>query len=254
MASKKKTERNLKLFNFPEDGKSSKNILNKGLLITFEGGEGSGKSTQCKRLVNKLVDEGINSILIHEPGNTALGEQVRKWVKSKSIQNPIAETYLFCAARAELCKSVIIPALNKGVTVIVDRFIHSTLAYQGYGKGVDLEIINKLNEITTDEVVPDLTILLDIDPNVSSTRINKSINIELDTLEKTKKSKRENFEGNKYENMGNIFHNKVRDGYLEMANNNRSSWSIVGGHQTESRVADSIWKRVKRLIDTHKST
>ena len=254
MASKKKTERNLKLFNFPEDGKSSKNLLKKGLLITFEGGEGSGKSTQCKRLVNKLVDEGINSILIHEPGNTALGEQVRKWVKSKSIQNPIAETYLFCAARAELCKSVIIPALNKGVTVIVDRFIHSTLAYQGYGKGVDLEIINKLNEITTDKLVPDLTILLDIDPNVSSTRINKSINIELDTLEKTKKSKRETFEGNKYENMGNIFHNKVRDGYLEMANNNRSSWSIVGGHQTESRVADSIWKRVKRLIDTHKST
>ena len=112
MASKKKTERNLKLFNFPEDGKSSKNLLKKGLLITFEGGEGSGKSTQCKRLVNKLVDEGINSILIHEPGNTALGEQVRKWVKSKSIQNPIAETYLFCAARAELCKSVIIPALE----------------------------------------------------------------------------------------------------------------------------------------------
>lgn len=254
MASKKTSERNLKLFNFPEDGKSSKNILSKGLLITFEGGEGSGKSTQCKRLVNKLVDEGINSILIHEPGNTPLGEQVRKWVKSKSIQNPIAETYLFCAARAELCKSVIVPALNKGVTVIVDRFIHSTLAYQGYGKGVDIETINNLNKITTDGLFPDLTILLDIDPNVSNTRINKSINIELDSLEKSKKSKRENYEGNKYENMNNSFHNKVRNGYLEMASHNRPNWSIVGGHQTESRVADSIWKRVNRLIESHKAT
>ncbi len=254
MTSKKNSERNLKLFNFPKDGKSSKNILSKGLFITFEGGEGSGKSTQCKRLVNKLVDEGINSILIHEPGNTALGEQVRKWVKSKSIQSPLAETYLFCAARAELCKSVIVPALNKGVTVIVDRFIHSTLAYQGYGKGVDLEIIKNLNKITTNELVPDLTILLDIDPNISNTRINKSINIELDSLEKSNKNKRENQEGNKYESMNNNFHNKVRNGYLEMANNNRSSWSIVGGHQSESRVADSIWKRVKRLIENYKVT
>ena len=254
MISKKNSERNLKLFNFPEDGKLSKNILSKGLLITFEGGEGSGKSTQCKRLVKKLVDDGINSILVHEPGNTPLGEQVRKWVKSKSIQNPVAETYLFCAARAELCKSVIVPALNKGVTVIVDRFIHSTLAYQGYGKGVDLEIINNLNKITTNELVPDLTILLDIDPNISNTRINKSINIELDSLEESNKSKRENHEGNKYESMNNNFHNKVRNGYLEMANNNRSSWSIVGGDQSESRVADSIWKRVKRLIENHKIT
>jgi len=254
MISKKNSERNLKLFNFPEDGKSSKNLLSKGLLITFEGGEGSGKSTQCRRLVNKLVDDGINSILIHEPGNTALGEQVRKWVKSKNIQNPLAETYLFCAARAELCKSVIVPALNKGVTVIVDRFIHSTLAYQGYGKGVDLEIINNLNKITTNELVPDLTILLDIDPNISNTRINKSINIELTSLEVSKKSKRENLEGNKYESMNNNFHNKVRNGYLEMANNNRAYWSIVGGHQPESRVADSVWKRVKRLIETHKIT
>jgi thymidylate kinase len=102
--------------------------------------------------------------------------------------------------------------------------------------------------------VPDLTILLDIDPNISNTRINKSINIELDSLEKSNKNKRENQEGNKYESMNNNFHNKVRNGYLEMANNNRSSWSIVGGHQSESRVADSIWKRVKRLIENYKVT
>ena len=254
MTTKKNSDRNLKLFNFPSDGKSSKNILSKGLLITFEGGEGSGKSTQCKRLVKKLVDEGINSILIHEPGNTMLGEQVRKWVKSKNIQNPLAETYLFCAARAELCKSVIAPALDKGVTVIVDRFIHSTLAYQGYGKGVDLEIINNLNKITIEDYKPDLTILLDIDPNISSNRINKLVNIELSSLEKSKKNKRENFEGNRFENMNINFHNKVRNGYLEMANSDRSSWSIVGAQQSESRVADSIWKRVKRLIETHKIT
>ena len=186
MTTKKNSDRNLKLFNFPSDGKSSKNILSKGLLITFEGGEGSGKSTQCKRLVKKLVDEGINSILIHEPGNT-MPRASKKMGKSKNIQNPLAETYLFCAARAELCKSVIGPALDKGVTVIVDRFIHSTLAYQGYGKGVDLEIINNLNKITIEDYKPDLTILLDIDPNISSNRINKSVNIELSSLENLKK-------------------------------------------------------------------
>ena len=77
-----------------------------------------------------------------------MGEQVRKWVKSKIIKNTIAETYLFCAARAELCKSVIEPALDKGITVIVDRFIHSTIAYQGYGKGVPIEIIEQLNKFS----------------------------------------------------------------------------------------------------------
>jgi len=255
MNSKKNSERNLKLFNFPEDGKASKNILKKGLLITFEGGEGSGKSTQCKRLVKKLVDEGINSILIHEPGNTALGEQVRKWVKSKNIQNPIAETYLFCSARAELCKSVIEPALNKGITVVVDRFIHSTMAYQGYGKGVDLDTIRKLNNISIKNLNPDLTILLDLDPKLSSSRITTNKNIELSSLEKSnRKDKRDNFEGNKYENMSSNFHNKVRNGYLDMANEERSSWCIVGAHQSESRVADSIWKRVKRIIDNNKIT
>ena len=254
MISKKTSEKNLHLFTFPEDGKSSKNILDKGLLITLEGGEGSGKSTQCKRLINKLVSEGVNSILVHEPGNTPMGEQVRKWVKSKSIKNPIAETYLFCAARAELCKSVIEPALDKGITVIVDRFIHSTIAYQGYGKGVPIEIIEQLNKITINDLSPDLTILLDIDPDLSTKRINKNINIELSSInDKKRKSKRENFEGNKYENMSMNFHKKVREGYLQLANEKRSLWSIVGAHQSESRVADSIWKRVKRLIDNHKS-
>ena len=254
MISKKTSEKNLQLFTFPKDGKSSKNILDKGLLITFEGGEGSGKSTQCKRLVNKLVSEGVNSILVHEPGNTPMGEQVRKWIKSKSIKNPIAETYLFCAARAELCNAVIEPALDKGITVIVDRFIHSTIAYQGYGKGVPLDVIDQLNKITIKDLSPDLTILLGIDPDLSTKRINKNINIELSSLSNNnKKSKRENFEGNKYENMSMSFHHKVRNGYLEMANEQRSSWSIVGAHQSESRVADSIWKRVKRLIETHKS-
>ena len=253
MTSKNKPEKNLKLFNFPKDGKASKNVLNKGLLITFEGGEGSGKSTQCKKLVNKLVDDGVNSILIHEPGNTPMGEQVRKWIKSKNIKNPIAETYLFCAARAELCKSVIEPALDNGITVIVDRFIHSTIAYQGYGKGVSIDTIKNLNNIAINGLSPDLTILLDIDPNLSTNRINKNINIELSNFsDKKNKSKRESFEGNKYENMSLNFHKKVREGYLEMANNDRSSWSIVGVHQTQSKVADSIWKRVKRLIESHK--
>ena len=181
--------------------------------------------------------------------------RVRKWVKSKNIQNPLAETYLFCAARAELCKSVIAPALDKGVTVIVDRFIHSTLAYQGYGKGVDLEIINNLNKITIEDYKPDLTILLDIDPNISSNRINKSVNIELSSLEKSKKNKEKILKETVFENMNINFHNKVRNGYLEMANSDESSWSIVGAQQSESRVADSIWKReLKRLIETHKIT
>jgi len=82
MISKKNIKKNPKLFNLPEDGKSSKSILKKGLLITFEGGEGSGKSTQSKRLTKKLVDSGINSIALHEPGNTPLGEQIRRWVKN----------------------------------------------------------------------------------------------------------------------------------------------------------------------------
>jgi len=253
MISKKNIKKNPKLFNLPEDGKSSKSILKKGLLITFEGGEGSGKSTQSKRLVKKLVDSGINSIALHEPGNTPLGEQIRRWVKNNKSKNAIAETYLFCAARAELCKSVIEPALKNGITVIVDRFIHSTLAYQGYGKGVSLEIINELNQITTNDLNPDLTILLDMNPSISNERINKNINIEFAlSSEKKKKIKRNTYEGNSFENMSLDFHNKVRSGYLKMAKKNRRSWSIVSADQPEHRVADSIWKRVRRMIENYK--
>ena len=197
MTSKNKPEKNLKLFNFPKDGKASKNVLNKGLLITFEGGEGSGKSTQCKRLVNKLVDDGVNSILIHEPGNTPMGEQVRKWIKSKNIKSSIAETYLFCAARAELCKSVIEPALDKGITVIVDRFIHSTVAYQGYGRGLNVDLIDSMNLFAIDKILPQLTIFFDIDP---VTAFDRLVRKSLDRMEL----------------MGVEYLTKVREGYLKI--------------------------------------
>jgi dTMP kinase len=206
-----------------------------GLFITFEGGEGCGKSTQSKLLLKKLEQQNIPVILTHEPGGTVLGNEVRKVLKRKggSSISPQAELFLFSASRAQLVAEVIRPALEEGKVVLCDRFTHSTLVYQGYGRGLDLTVVERVNNIATQNLKPDLDILLDISPEQGLTR---------------KRSLKDRFE---LEDLS--FHRRVREGYLKMAAAEPDRWLVIDASLPKRKIAEIIWDRVSRLLASHPS-
>jgi dTMP kinase len=202
------------------------------LFITFEGCEGCGKSTQSRALKNRLARLSQPVLLIHEPGGTRLGTRISyllKWAKDVSI-SPVAELLLFNASRAHLVETVIKPALNEGKIVICDRFTDSTLAYQGYGRGLELSMVKSVCETATQGLKPDLTILLDVP--VSEGLRRKTAMGSHDRFEQTDRS----------------FHQRVRDGYLTMAEEGPGRWLIVDGTQARTKIKEIIWQRVSQLL------
>ncbi|KPJ53118.1 MAG: hypothetical protein AMJ37_01835 [Dehalococcoidia bacterium DG_18] len=196
--------------------------------IVFEGGEGSGKSTQAKALNNRLRKLGYDVVFTHEPGGTVLGNKLRRWVKwGKDVTLP-SELFLFLASRSQLVAKVIRPALAKGYIVICDRFAASTMAYQGYGRGMDLSLLKSLNDFATDGLVPDLTVLLDLDAEEGLGRKRRK----WDTFE------REDL----------TFHKKVRDGYLKMAAADAERWMVVDASLPALQVEELIWERVREFL------
>ena len=167
------------------------------MFIVIEGGEGSGKSTQAKALRKHLSTLGFRVKLTHEPGGTLLGRRLRRWAKWGKDVTIQTELFLFLASRSELVGQVIRPALEEGCTVVCDRFDASTIAYQGFGRGIDLTFLQSLNEFVTGGLQPDLVILLDLDVEKSLSRKR----VRMDCFE------REEFS----------FHMKVREGYLMLA-------------------------------------
>ena len=206
-----------------------------GLFITFEGGEGCGKSTQSKLLLKKLEQQNVPVILTHEPGGTSLGNELRKALKRKgdSSISPQSELFLFAASRAQLVAEVIRPALDEGKVVLCDRFAHSTLVYQGYGRGLDFTAINMVNNMATGYLNPDLIILLDISPEQGLAR---------------KRSVKDRFE---LENLS--FHRRVRKGYLKMAAAEPDRWLVIDASLPKRKVAEIIWDRVSQLLPSHPS-
>lgn len=226
-----------------------KRTVEGGLLITFEGGEGVGKSTQAERLFHKLESLGIDAILAREPGSSDLGNNVRRWVKRSSSSSPLAETLLFEAARAQLLHELVRPALGKGKTVILDRFTDSTLAYQGYARGGNIETIKQLNDIATAGLVPHLTVLLDTDPEVALARVSNRPSL-FDGVDKGGETRVENESEQRFEQAPLKFHQNVRKGYLELSKQD-PRWCVVGANQAGHRIADAILKRVRRLLVEH---
>ncbi len=166
----------------------------RGALITVEGVEGSGKSTQCRRLAEHLTTRGIEVVTTSEPDGTPLGLRVRALFETDGPPpTPLTQTFLFMAARREHVTRVIAPALARGAVVISDRYADATVAYQGYGQGVDVQTIRELNMLATGGVLPDLTLVLDLDPAAGMRRIGGRA---LDAFEK----------------MDLAFHRRVRDG------------------------------------------
>lgn len=201
------------------------------LFITFEGVEGCGKSTQARRLYRRLNKLSVPARLVHEPGVTALGKRVArllKWAQDVNI-SPLAELLLFNVSRAQLVEEVIRPSLKKGEVVVCDRYADSTTAYQGYGRGLDMNTVKAVNQAGTGGLMPDLTILLDISPEPG--------------LARKPGGKRDRFEAE-----ASAFHRRVREGYLALAKQEPQRWLVIDAAQAKDKIAGQIWEKVSQLL------
>jgi dTMP kinase len=210
----------------------------KGTFVTFEGIEGSGKSTQIALLAAALKSQGKQVVLTREPGGTAIGDQVRKILldPANSALDPKAELLLYGASRAQHLHDVILPALVAGATVLCDRFSDATLAYQGYGRGLDLEMIQTLDCLVTAGMRPDLTLLLDIDAAIGVARAhgrNAVRGLEAEA---------------RFENEEIAFHERVRQGYLKLAREFPERVRIVDASLPPEAVQLSIQEKVNKLL------
>lgn len=219
-----------------------------GLFIVFEGGEGSGKSTQAERLYQRLSEERQPALLVREPGTTPLGLYLRDYLKSKQPLAPPSELLLFEAARAQLVADQIRPSLERGMTVIADRFAASTIAYQGYGRSIQREVIDYLNDYSTGGLKPGVTLLLDISPEEGLHRVGKpQLQLPLEP-DSPADAGRADVEGHRrFEDQPLAFHNRVRRGYLELARCS-PGWQVFEARLSEDELAEQIWNAVSPLL------
>ena len=200
----------------------------KGFLITFEGAEGSGKSTQIRFAVNLLKRKGHSVLVFREPGGTETSEAVRKILLDKKLNamRPETELLLYLAARAQLVREKIKPALEKGKMVVLDRFEDSTLAYQGFGGGVPLPVIEAFSRFARGSLRPDLTILLDVDIKEGLRRSGRSDRVEKKSV---------------------AFHEKIRKGFLALARREPKRFLVVPAGLTIEEVRGKIEDRLARI-------
>ncbi len=201
-----------------------------GVLITVEGVEGSGKTTQCRLLAEWLRGQGHRVRETSEPDGSPIGAAIRAiFEQAGPALTSLTEALLFMAARQQHVTQVITPALEAGEIVVSDRYADATLAYQGYGRGVDLQTIRELNALATGGVLPDLTLLLDLDPGLGLKRLGGRA---LDAFEK----------------LDLAFHRKVRQGYLELAREEKNRIVIFDAEQPTERLEQDIRKAVGELL------
>lgn len=199
-----------------------------GIFITFEGGEGSGKSRQSRVLARRLRRRGTAVVLTHEPGGEPLAARLRRLLKGDTPLTSEAELLLFAASRAQLTTRVIRPALEAGQVVVCDRYADSTLAYQGYGRGLDMKSIRAANRMATGGLTPHLTVLLDVPAEVGLAR--------------------KHADNDRFIREPLPFHHRVRQGYLELARSEPRRWLVVDATLPEKEVAGAIWRRVAPLL------
>lgn len=206
-----------------------------GLFVSFEGGEASGKSVQAKRLADRLIAEGREVVSVREPGSTPVGERVRDVVlHAQDIPlAPNAQALLYSTARAQLVRDVIRPALAAGKIVIVDRFYDSTLAYQGYGHGADLKGLRAVTAFAVGDTRPDRTLLLDLPVEAAEGRAA------------TRKPGRA---WDRFEAEATTFHQRVRDGYRELAAAEPARFTVIAADRDVESVAADVWRAVERLL------
>ena len=208
-----------------------------GRFITFEGGEGCGKSTQIHLLAQRLRSAGKEVILTREPGGTVLAEKVRALVREESDDPPNsrAETLLFLARRAQVVENVIRPALESGAWVLCDRFADSTFAYQGFGRGLDLAELKRLNAFATGGLKPDKTVLLNVSAEVSAGRMRareSATNTCADRMEKA----------------GDDFHFRLKQGFLELAAAEPERFAVVQADGSVEEVEEAVWNSIRPML------
>lgn len=209
-----------------------------GLFITFEGTEGAGKSTQINLLADRLTQLGRAVVSLREPGGTSLGEEIRHLLKHSAAgakMRPEAELLLMNASRAQLVREVIQPALEKGSIVLCDRFFDSTVAYQGFGRGLDQAVIERINEFAVCGTRPDLTLLLRVPLEVSESR-------------RSSRQPSSGPLGDRFENSDRAFFERVEKGYDAVAATGGARVRVVDATQPVEAVAAEIWKWVEQLV------
>jgi len=231
-----------------------------GHFVTIEGIEGAGKSTLRTRLSDFASAAGFDVLLTREPGATTLGQTIRSIVldpKNKKL-DPLAELMLFAADRAQHVQEVLRPALERGALVICDRYIHSTLAYQGYGRGIDLKQLTALNEIVIRGLKPDLVLLLDIAPEVGLARAEARAKRASGTFQVDISSgtvtggAAASTEWTRFEEQDLAFHQRLRKGFLELAKDSANRFVVLDASKSPDEVAESAIAALKGLIGSGK--
>jgi dTMP kinase len=224
-----------------------------GRFITLEGGEGAGKSTQVRRLQASLEERGVRCITTREPGGSPGAEEIRRLLVQGDTDKwePVSETLLLFAARADHISRTIRPALASGVYVICDRFTDSTYAYQGVGRGLDRETIRRIETLAIGDFRPDITLLLDIDPKVGLLRTTTRATPLFDPTMKNPDSNEARAALNRrkearFERFGKTFHEQLRQAFLEIAKRASERCVIIDAEQSEDQVAGAIWDAVGR--------
>ncbi|MDD3611918.1 MAG: dTMP kinase [Eubacteriales bacterium] len=209
--------------------------MQRGKFVTFEGVDGTGKTTQSQLLGQSLKDDGIDVLLLREPGGTDISEQIRNILLDASQSNMTAETevLLFEAARAQIVREVIQPALARGTWVICDRFMDSTVAYQGYGRGLDLEVIDKLNDFAVGATKPDLTILLQLPPEGLTERLEK---------------RHENTAADRIDGETESFRADVDRGFRALAEREPERFKCIETQGTKEETAGLVLELVRRIL------
>lgn len=212
--------------------------MKRGRFVTFEGPEGSGKSTHIRKLAWRLRRRGVRVLVTREPGGTPTGECIRELLQHGprgQALSPETELLLFVASRAQLVRQVIRPALRRGIWVLCDRFADSTTAYQGYGRGLDLAMVHTLNAMAVDGCEPDLTLLLDVPVGAGFQRLGQR-------LARTHAAR------DRLERESRAFHRRVRAGYLELARQQPHRIRVISAERPLPTVAQDIWRQVRDVF------
>ena len=210
------------------------------MFVSFEGPDGSGKTTQVSLLCQALEERGLDFIQTREPGGTAIGEQIRDVLHDVANEAlvPKAEALLYSAARAQHVTEIIRPALERGAVVVSDRYVESTLAYQGYGHGLALEMLERISDFVTEKIYPDLVIYLDLAVAEGLGR-------------KRRDRRRGRGEWNRMDQQALVFHRRVRKGYLEMARQDSDRWLILDATRSIEALHKAVLDRVEKLLSRH---